>query len=291
MSKNKTSVKVKNKLLENSTLFYIDTSAINRLATMLNPQDAFATRKLLKARKKLWCMSTVNLQEIFATKNEIRREIIICRMSQFYPKPTAFIDSPTRILFHDLLNYKSSLTNTEKSIKEAWFDICKDSRKTFILEYEKFYKRDNIKKILQEEIKKIIKTSRNDNEAITQVKSFLVAVIFCSGITDLDNSFTEIFWKTKNVDLIADRFDYIKKYHSKVFKSEQINLITEFILWHSKRSKGVDRGLFYDAFSLIYCWPCLFYITYDKDIYDFSQINLFLKDRILYMSEENIERI
>ncbi len=284
-------MKIGEKPFQDLIPIYLDTSAINRLSDMLSPEDAFATRKLISQRKKVWCMSPINLQEIFSTKDEARREAIICRMSQFYPRPTAFVDSPTRILFHDILNYQTEVSKAEGLMIEAWFDISRDSRRTFLLNYNEFYKRNKIKMNLYNELRSILKSDKTEEQRVKETKSFLVTVIFCAGIIDFDNSFVESFWSFKKQETIPDRYSYINRHHPEIYDSDQINLMTDFILWHSKTSKGVDRGLFHDAVSLIYSWTCVFYITHDKEIYAFSKINPFLKDRVLFMSDENIDRI
>jgi len=310
---------------ESRLVYYLDTSAINKFADILKPQDAFATRKLARQRKKAWVLSPLNLYEIFNTKDEKRRETIICRMAQFYSLPGCIFSTPTRILFYNILKYESQKTEFESSLYEAWFEITKNNKKTFIIDYNNFKKRDKNIKAFNRVIKWIIidyipkepnKKSKdeiilpyilykqikvfspnedlhkgNDEKRLFYLKLILVLGIFCFGI-EPESIFLDNYWKLKKINSTNDRFVYIcTNFHSKIFESEVIDIMAKFLLFQSKQKKGIDRGAFRDSLHLIYCWYADLFITCDKDIYKFSKKEDFLNERVVLLSNENLERI
>lgn len=290
----------------------------------LNIEDVIATRKLIADKKKQWAISPLNLYEIFGNSNPERREVLIYKMSALFPKPGIIFDIPTRIIFGEILSYyPEEQTKFEKDIRNSWFDIVKDNKKTFIADFDNFKQRISKIEIFTNTIKYIIKNKsiiyngKDDSDEVKSVLEYLkilvlpdyikneeskikfyvssviIFAIFCFGI-EADFEFIDQFWKDridedKNGVILLKRFVYLcNEYdYGKIISSAQIKLMTEYFLYESN-NKGIRKSTFADALHLIYSFYCMFFISDDTGIINFSKNNVFLKKRVYSFRENHI---
>ena len=304
-------------------IYYLDTSSINKFTDLFSHEDNEMIRELLGVLQMNWVLSPLNIYEILSTSDIKRRETIIFKMSRFYSSPGAIFESATRVLFFQLLQYNSPLTESEISLFDTWFEINKNKEKTFILDYEDFKKRvQNLKSLnlvikwitsgnVPEEAALLTQTQKlsyafislislfvptrnqflnEDEKKLFKLRIFLVFSIFCFGI-EMDNVFIEEYWREKKINSLDERLSYIlNNSFDDVFNSPQIGTMSSFLLFQSKQSKGLNRGAFRDALHLIYCWHVNVFITNDRGIYKFSRTMGFLKERIILANIESLEQ-
>lgn len=215
-------------------MIYFDTSSINYFVDNYSINDCIATQRLQAHKKRIWCLSPVNLYEIFMNSSVERREEIIHRINILYYGKSSYFDIPTRILFGEVLGYTTkTLTEFEDLMKKMWLNIKthpKNKEEDFRFDDEDFQKRrslvntiikDTLKCLLKEdvinlsekELLEILDTNENtvgifmvkkicsrfNNDFLTKenlVKIFLIYMIFCFGV-EPNNEFLEEFWKNK----------------------------------------------------------------------------------------------
>jgi hypothetical protein len=211
--------------------FYFDTSSINKIVDQLQEKDLAETQNLWAFKKRVICVSPINLYEIFQNKNIKRREHILYKLGILSYGKSAYFDTPTRILFGEVLGYlDNNLTDFEENIKNAWFDVKRDPKNiTINIDPEDFAERRIIFRIFKKTIRfifrndlmqkdkgelfdlleqdpdligvcviKMISTrfSQDFSNKENQIKAFLVFLIFCFGV-EPENSFLEKYWNNK----------------------------------------------------------------------------------------------
>ena len=210
--------------------FYFDTSSINKLVDITN-HDPIETSKLWAKKRRVCCISPVNFYEIFQNTSIERREDILYTLGMLCKNQSILFDNPTRIIFSEVLGYKSnSSTSFEDSVKESWADVKNNPEKiTIILDPDSFKDRRLIFKIFEKSIRFILKhdimelseeefqqrthadsnlvgafiirmiATRFDKETFgkeIQIKSFLIYLFFCFGV-EPESSFLETYWEKR----------------------------------------------------------------------------------------------
>jgi hypothetical protein len=286
--------------------WYFDTSALNYLVDHLNNEDCVVTRQLISRRKKQWIISPLNLYEIFGTSDEHRREYLIYKLSLLLPRPGVIFDTPTRILFGIILNYRSELTQFEQSLRDTWFGVVSKGH-SFELDYSDFRSRRKVLRMITKAMNFVLRTktcivSDTDNvdsetrSILEHLKLFsppedgmmaqendrfyvttiLILAIFCFGV-EPDLTFIDEYWVGQRVNqklkdhLCLSRFEHIMLNHGEVlFESPEIKMMVDFILLEG-RTKGINRGTLSDALHLIYSFHACFFVTSDNSILDFAK--------------------
>jgi len=201
--------------------------------------DCLATRKLIADRKKQWIISPLNLYEVFSISDPKKREDLIYKISNLFPKPGIILDIPTRILFANILSYNpQAQADFEKSIRETWFNAVRDGM-TIEMDFTDFKKRtktlENFTKAikfvlkkntciaeesdgLEDEVRafleplKIISPTQEmvdeNRQGEFYVKAILIFAIFCFGV-EPDSSFIDGFWSTQKIN---NKYDDKGKY-------------------------------------------------------------------------------
>lgn len=309
-------------LVENQ--IYFDTSSINEIIS--NPiEDCIATQHLWAKKGRRMCISALNLYEIFKTSNEQKREEIIYKIGVLFYGSSGYMDTPTRILFGEVLEYGTGeLTDFEKALRDSWFNVKRNPKNVgFNLDFEDFNERRNQQKFLFKTLKIVLKkeyeqmgeeevfTLRNNIDSVSFmaimgikkiIKKFpkieannrnhvtlvLIYFIFCFGI-EPQSDFIEDYWKSKNNDklesILARAFYLIENYYESLFNSPFLKMMTDFII-HESSNKGIGRGTMSDALHLIYSFYCLFFITDDRGIIEYAKTENFLKPRVFSVKED-----
>lgn len=301
--------------------YYFDTCSINILADKLSSiTDCLATRKLINERKKQWIISPLNLYELLGISDPIRRDEVLYKTSNFFPKPGMIFDTPTRILFNRIISYNpEKSTNLEESVRKVWFNAVNQGTR-FEFDFDDLKKRTKI----LENFTKAMKFVLHNNTCIADqnsglpdevlsilahltifqptldvvdrkeegkfyIKLILILAIFCFGV-EPDHEFIDQFWITQKINkyeesVVLGRFYHIStKYHNALFESPEIELMTGYIVSEYK-IKGTNRGTLKDALHLLYTFHCGFFVTDDSSFLEYSQENDFLRERIFSVRE------
>jgi len=309
-------------LVENH--IYFDTSSINEMIN--HPiEDCIATQQLWAKKGRRMCLSALNLYEIFKTSDLQRREEIIYKMGILFYGDSGYMDTPTRILFGETLDYGThELTVFERMLRDSWFDVKRDpDNMTFTLDYEDFNQRRSLQKFLFKTLKYVLKDQfktmtqenvfelRNSLDPVSYlalmavkkiivrfpqievkdnnyIRLILIYFIFCFGI-EPQSDFIEGYWKSKNNEeldgTLARAIYLLENYYDKLFNSPFLKMMTDFII-HESSNKGIGRGTMSDALHLIYSFYCFRFITDDRGIIEFSKTESFLEPRVFSVKED-----
>lgn len=276
-------------------ILYIETSAINHLASISSLEDAIATRQYHIEMKNKYMISVVTLWEILITSDDIEREkIIFYIQNALYNK---LIFSPSELIINfinsgcPIFEQKKSIY-TKLKIGNIFEDICMDNRKTFIFDKQELKQRTNVIRALFIRIDLAISdisnktTTRNelklladsvyqslsfstsekidkDTERIYKLSIIFIITILCAGV-EFDNTPIENFWSEKKINDIGQRIDFIfENYEELVYRGPFLSMAL-MAYNQIQEDKKPNRGLFWDALHSLYLPYVDFLITKDK---------------------------
>jgi len=302
--------------------FYFETSAVNYLADSMSWADALATKGLQSTKGNLWYISPVTLWEILLTSDADRRERIIFLCQHLFHEK--LINPPSEFI----INYiKSGCPIIEKpydfhsklEINEVWEDICKDKRRTFVLDFKELKSKmklfqdfskqldkiinrvvfdleirdeahayQNTINIIYNQINKNFKFQDDVYQKIVKISILLALFILCIE-GDIDNLPIKIWWNKIGIVPILDRLFYLVDNHSEIFYRGPINQMA-FMAYHQiSLGQKSNRGLFMDCLHSIYTTYANIFITNDEHFKTLKEKEIHPNfSRVMHTSEINI---
>lgn len=287
--------RMKNKVI------YLETSAINYLASLNNSENAYedsiATRQYHQERGNRLMVSVVSIWEILMTSNEIERERLISFMQNaLYPK---LIFAPSEIIINFIeagcpVDEPGKSIYTTLSLGIVWEDICQDSEKTFIFNQEdlklktthirKLFKRidRSIEDIVSREeisnttrLKEVADSLYNDffleneegishhNRKVCKLSIIFMTTVLCIGL-GIDDSPIVDFWNKRGINGVYKRAEYICANYEALIHRGPIASMALMAYNQILEDKKPNRGLFWDALHSVYLPYVDILLTKDK---------------------------
>lgn len=310
-------------MLNGNKYIYLETSAVNFLLDNFTFQELSTIKAACyDADKILFCISTPTIFEILSTTDENRREQLIYTLQNIcYNR---LMNSPAEFI----INYINAGMPKEEpkyefysklNIANTWTEICKDTCKTFIYDFNDVQNRKSFlskefKNIISEifyndttwgnQINKILKldlkySKMNDYEILVKkICWVLILLILCAGIS-FDNTCIDNFWKQYNCEKTEDRANFALFNLNQLTEHGPVVMMAR--MWIAQ-SGNINRGTLLDMFHSIYIVYSDIFLTNDhhfeelkmSDTYEYFQKidiisqNEFFKQVMLYKNNSDI---
>jgi len=302
-------------------VIYLETSAVNYLASISSYEDALATRKYHTEMKNKYMISVVTLWEILMTSNENEREKIIFFIQNALYNELIF--SPSELIINFINSGCPTFEPTKSiytklQIGETWKDICENNQKTLTFDTEvlknktkvvrDFFKRidlaisdisnesssNNDLKLLADSVYSNLTISQSENidkdtERIYKLSIIFITTILCAGV-EFDNSSIENYWLEKGINDTEQRVAYIFKNHEVLVHRGPFVTMALMAYNQILEDKKPNRGLFWDALHSLYLPYVDYLLTKDRHFKELqkkvSHIN-FMKIKLI--EEETIK--